>query len=214
MNQIEDWLMESPSGHEELVVLGASAGWMMSPIFLTRFRRVVCVDLDWLGGLLFRTRFRRLFSPLGRRLHYQLGDAHVLLPKLLCSYPKALILFDNFLGLDSLYTRDLEFTQNRMSALKILLRGRAWGSLHDRLSGPAPVFPDHPPCVMHHRTGTEIPEIDLIRSLGGSGQWLDHTTATVFPDGLRSCLIAWPITLERWHWLEAAWVPAASQSGE
>jgi hypothetical protein len=214
MTQVEDWLLQAPQGHRQVIILGASAGWMMSPSFLAQFREVTCVDFDWLGRLLFRWRFRRLFGRTGRQLHYHLGDAHLLLPRLLRSQPGALILFDNFLGLDSLYTRDLGVTQSRLSAIKTLLLGRAWGSIHDRLSGPGPVVLQRPAEAVHRLTGEPLQERSLIQSIQGAGEWLDHSTASVLPEGLSSRLMAWPIREGRWHWLEAAWVTPAAPNGD
>lgn len=214
MTQIEDWLIQAPSGHDQLIILGASAGWMMPPSFLARFRDITCVDLDLLGRWLFRWRFRSLFAQADRRLSYQLGDAHLLLPRLLRSQPRALILFDNFLGLDSLYTRDLGLTQSRLSALRVLLMGRSWGSIHDRYSGPAPHPPRTPPVSLIRRTGDPLDEKSLIQSIQGSGEWLDHSTGAVLPDGHEARLIAWPIRPGRWHWLEAAWVTPNSAKGD
>ena len=172
------------------------------------------MDFDWLGRWLFRWRFRALFGRTGRQLSYRLGDAHLALPRLLRSQPGALILFDNFLGLDSLYTRDLGVTQSRLSALKTLLLGRTWGSIHDRFSGPAPETLAHPPEAIVYRTGDPLHEQTLIQSIQGSGEWLDHSTGAVLPNGLDGRLIAWPIRPGRWHWLEAAWVAPNSAKGD
>ena len=201
-------------GHEQLIILGASAGWMMSPAFLAQYKEVTCVDFDWLGRWLFRWRFRTVFGRAGRQLHYALGDAHLLLPRLLRRQPKALILFDNFLGLDSLYTRDLGLTQRRLSAIKTLLLGRTWGSIHDRFSGAGPAICRNPPLAIRRLTGEALDTQDLIHSIQGSGEWLDHSTASVLPDGLDSRLIAWPIRPGRWHWLEAAWITPTSPTGD
>lgn len=214
MVQIEDWLLQAPAGHDQVIILGASAGWMMSPSFLMRFKEVTCVDFDWLGRWLFRWRFRALFRGKARTLHYALGDAHLLLPRLLRAKPQALILFDNFLGLDSLYTRDLGVTQTRLSAIKTLLMGRTWGSIHDRFSGPAPTPARIPPVVHPHCTGEPLDEQSLIQSIQGSGEWLDHSTGLVLPQGQAARLVAWPIRAGRWHWLEAAWVAPPSIKGD
>ncbi len=213
MTQIEDWLLGGPQGHDQLILLGASAGWMMPQSFLARFVEISCIDFDWLGRILFKRRFAHLFKNGDRRLSYQLGDAHALLPRLLRAQPRALVLFDNLLGLDTLYTRDLTLTQQRLSALKVLLMGRNWGSVHDRLSGPAGPFLHRPPAAVPHITGTPLSENALIQSIHGWGRWLDHSTSSVFPAGFPSRFIAWPIVSGRWHWLEAAWITPDSAKG-
>lgn len=212
LTQIEDWMLEAPAGFDRLIVLGASAGWMMSPIFLSRFKQVTCVDLEWSSRLFYRWRFHHVIERGGGRLDYLQGDVHQRLPRLLRSQPDALVLFDNLLGLDSRYTRDLDQTRARLGALKTMLTGRAWGSVHDRLSGPGPQWPLRPLGPVAHQAGEPLAEQSLIRLAGGGGEWLDHSTDGIFPTGTPTRLIAWPIVPGRWHWLEAAWVTALPPS--
>ena len=66
--RIEQWLLSLDPGQvsssvsdawpQGLILLGGSAGWMMSDAFLKRFRRVLLVDLDPLAAWLFRLNHR------------------------------------------------------------------------------------------------------------------------------------------------------------
>ena len=53
---IADWLAQAPEGHEDLILFGASAGWMMDDAFLARFRRIDAVDFEWAAAPLFSWR--------------------------------------------------------------------------------------------------------------------------------------------------------------
>lgn len=194
---------------DELLLLGGSAGWMMSPDFLRRFNSIVLVDMDPWAHRLFRFNHGAVLSRHGIQLHFLQGEIHALLDQALADRPQACVLFDNFLGLDSIYTRSLDVTARRLRGIKQRMRGRLWGSVHDRLSGPGSANWAQAPCWQRDwvaQSAQPLPQQAMFDAVQAQGQWLDHHTAEVLPAGVATQLIAWPIVLGRWHWLEAGWV--------
>lgn len=206
------WLMslrQLPQPPDELLLLGGSAGWMISPAFLAGFSRVVLVDIDPWAARLFRLNHGRTLAHHGVRLDFLRGDVHALLDGALAAQPQACVLFDNFLGLDSIYTRNLQVTERRLRGLRRRLQGRLWGSVHDRLSGPGTVDWAGAACWAQDWSAPSaqpLPDQALFQAVQAHGEWLDHHTAEVLPPGLDTQLIPWPIVPGRWHWLQAAWV--------
>jgi hypothetical protein len=199
----------APDVPQELILLGGSAGWMMSPAFLARFKSIFLVDIDPWAPRLFRLRHGATLRRHAVRLDFLCGDVHELLDQALAAQPQACVLFDNFLGLDSIYTRNLEVTARRMRGIRQRMRGRLWGSVHDRLSGPGTADWRDAACWARDwtsRSGHELPQQAFFASVQAQGPWLDHHTEHVLPPGLNTHLIAWPIVPGRWHWLEAGWV--------
>lgn len=216
--RVEQWLLSldlnatdlgAQAQGPALILLGGSAGWMMSDAFLAQFRRILLVDLDPWAGALFKWNHRAALRGGSTTLTFQRGDVHAQLTDLLAWDRQACVLFDNFLGLDSMYTGDLKVTEERLKALRHRLRGRVWGSLHDRISGPGTMHWAQADCwkVSHHLEASDpLPEALLFASVQGHGEWLDHGTERVLPPSTSTCLIPWPIVPGRWHWLQAGWV--------
>ncbi|MCF8147555.1 MAG: hypothetical protein K9J50_03260, partial [Sulfuritalea sp.] len=46
------------------------------------------------------------------------------------------------------------------------------------------------------------------KQLQPQGEWLDHLTANIFPEGTPIHHIAWPYSRAYCHWLQAGWVAA------
>ena len=63
-----------------LLLIGASAGWMMPSAFLQRFERIDAFDIDPLAGIWFRARHGRHLRAHGVALHYHQQDAIADLP--------------------------------------------------------------------------------------------------------------------------------------
>jgi hypothetical protein len=203
----------------ELLLLGCSAGWMLKRSWLKGFSRLIAVDLDPLAKGLFRLRHRGLSQLLWKR-----ADALEQLDTLLDTYPNAAILFDNMLGQQALISMhegrssedELAALENALSGLKDRLRGRTWGSLHDRISGPVRITAEEykiyskKPWVEHSdrlRSNAELMQ-DLAQSkaLKAHGEWLDHLTTKVFCSDHPRAYVLWPFATGYWHWLELAWV--------
>jgi hypothetical protein len=184
---IAQWLTQAPDGFDDLLLFGASAGWMMDDGFLGRFRRIDAVDFEWAASPLFRLRHAGVIVSRRIRVTFHRVEALDNLEHLLTLRPQALVLFDNVLGQYTLTCRDIERAERTLSDLQRRLRGRSWGSIHDAL-------------------GTPWPEDHLLAQVGGHGTWRDHLTRQVLPASAASTLIPWQITPGYWHWLQAAWV--------
>jgi hypothetical protein len=192
---------------------------MLSTPWLKRFSRLIAVDLDPLAAWLFGIRHQGLQGLEWKKLN-ALND----LDTLLKLYPKASILFDNMLGQQALMSVDegrfseseLAALERMLSELQVRLRGRTWGSLHDRLSGPVIMASDqytkyiHAPFVRRsdkHRSNDELmSDLAAIDGLKAQGEWLDHLTSGVFTDDHARAYVLWPFAKDYWHWLELAWL--------
>ena len=51
---IAEWLDGVQPAHKELLLIGGSAGWMMSSRWLQRFERIVLIDIDPYAPTLFK----------------------------------------------------------------------------------------------------------------------------------------------------------------
>ena len=72
---IASWLAQTPAQRSELLLIGASAGWMMSSAWLAGFRKVTTYDIDPLAAPLFRWRHGKVLAQAGTQLVCQRGDA-------------------------------------------------------------------------------------------------------------------------------------------
>lgn len=215
--RLATWLAsveQCPALPHELLLLGGSAGWMMSPDFLARFRRIELIDIDPWAHRLFRFNHGATLRRQGIHLSFLEGEVHALLDRALAEHPQACVLFDNFLGLDSIYSRSVAVTEKRMRGLRQRLGGRLWGSVHDRLSGPGTADWAGAACWSQEwqaRSAEPLPQQAMFKAVQAQGEWIDHHTAEVLPPGVATQLIPWPIVPGRWHWLEAGWVDARHQ---
>lgn len=203
---IRQWLLTAPGGFDELLLIGASAGWMMPDDFLARFRRIDAVDFEWASAPLFRLRHAGVLRRERIALTFHHTEALSRLEELLALRPRALVVFDNVLGQYTLTCRDVALAESRLSDLQRRLAGRAWGSVHDALSGRGRrmALADEPTAASL-RPGAPWPEDRLLAAVGASGEWRDHLTRAVLPAGAPSFLIPWQITPGYWHWLQAGW---------
>lgn len=206
---IRGWLLTAPQGFDELLLFGASAGWMMPDDFLARFRRIDAVDFEWAAAPLFRWRHAAVIRERGITLAFHRCEAIGALDRLLAAHPRALVLFDNVLGQYTLTCRDLALAESRLADLQRRLRGRAWGSVHDALSGAgARLAPANEPAPVALAPGAAWPDQPLLRQVGARGEWRDHLTRGLLPPQAGSVMIPWPLAPGYWHWLQAGWVPA------
>lgn len=210
-NEIETWLLAQPVPTDHLLLIGASAGWMMSTPWLQRFQTVQTWDIDPWAAPLFRWRHGRTLQARGVRLECHTGDALRQLPELLREQPQWTVFFDNVLGQIRFQNASIEHTEQRLSEIKQTLRGRHWGSLHDRMSGPViPAGPgDRLPGSGHTTQGATHDAASTqhwLGLMGAQSPWLDHLTGSIFPEGTRLTNLAWPMQPAYWHWLQAGWV--------
>ena len=193
-----------------LVLIGASAGWMLPTAWLLRFEEIHHWDIDPLAGHLFRWRHGPALRQAGIGLHIHRGDGLAALPDLIAAQPDAFFWFDNVLG-------QLRFSARQLSALEVSLRqlhkalqGVAWGSVHDRMSGT--VMRQTALCapqVARAGWGPASPQVQAwLGRMGAVSPWLDHLTDGVLPPGTPVQFVAWPFKPGYAHWLEMGWVSA------
>ena len=209
---IEAWLLQNTlpvtptAGQRSLLLIGASAGWMMSSQWLGQFARVDTFDIDPLAATLFKWRHGAALKAHGTELHCHTHDALQNLPHLLSQFPQACVFFDNVLGqLRFLQAAaDWQQIEKRLQSLKVQLKGRAWGSVHDRMSGPT---------LERLTSQAELPvrhpdwnDQHWLTQLNAQSPWLDHLTHGVFPNGAAVQDFAWNFSPRYRHWLQAAWV--------
>jgi hypothetical protein len=143
---IENWLLNQAqvfkasgvAGQPSLLLIGASAGWMMSSQWLQQFARVDTFDIDPLAAPLFKWRHGAALKSQGVELHCHTHNALQDLQTLLNAHPKACVFFDNVLGQLRFQRPSAAWQQVEADIQKIQkqLKGREWGSVHDRMSGP------------------------------------------------------------------------------
>ena len=215
--QIARWLASVTPCSTELLLIGASGGWMMSSAWLQRFRCVRAFDLDRWAAPVFRHRHDAALQQSRTVLSYQQLDAVRHLPQLLHSYPQAFVLFDNVLGQMRFVHRSLDAAQTQLHSISRMLRGREWASVHDAysgqrdtaLSGQSPIGPLLTVSPRARPAGEpqfSVAERRWCAQLGVRGAWLDHLTAGIFPAGTPVQHIAWPFSPAYQHWLQAGWV--------
>lgn len=218
---LADWLAQTQPVSSELLLVGASAGWMMSGPWLQRFKKITVIDLDPIAPCLFRLNHGRALKRSGTQLAFLRGDALADLPQLLRGYPQASVFFDNVLGQHRFRMDDTDQAEAELNGMAERLHGRDWGSVHDLFSGPVtPAFKGSEPVAIPaeiEATGLIANGLSdarlqqwLLSRVGASGPWIDHLTLGVFPPNTRSCLISWDFLPGYKHWLQAGWVAPGS----
>jgi hypothetical protein len=233
---IARWLDSCPAAEaERLLLVGASAGWMMPSGWLARFREIEAFDLDPLAAPFFALRHGRTLRARQTRWRFHRRDAFEDLEMILARWPQATVLFDNMLGQLRYRYQDGESLERRLSELSGRLDGRLWGSIHDWLSGPvlpgaadpaampfemraleagarapAGAAARRAPGPMGQEPSVPVHEFPgwLLARWGARGVWQDHLTGAVFPLAVRGVLIPWPFSGTHAHWLQAAWIDA------
>lgn len=220
--QIAQWLSGVSPGSTELLLIGASGGWMMSSAWLQRFRCVRAFDLDRWSAPVFRYRHGAALQQSRTKLEYQQLDAMRYLPQLLRTYPEAFVLFDNVLGQLRFVHNRLDAAEAQLHAITRMLRGREWASVHDAYSGRVALSASEALAIPHlgplqtvrqRSVAGALPQFSIAErrwcaQMGVKGAWLDHLTAGIFPAGTPIQHMAWPFSREYRHWLQAAWVRA------
>ena len=221
------WLACISFDSRQLILVGASAGWMMSTDFLARFDAIEAIDIDPLAAPLFAWRHGLRLKRRGVQVRWHRMDALAELDELVDRWPEAGWLFDNVLGQQIYRHHDLDAVEAALAGLAQRLAGREWASVHDWLSGPArPPAPqavlDLPPeravvepgglVLKGQSQRFEIAGESLLATLNAHGQWQDHRTAGVFPAGTEVALIPWEFRSGKWHWLQAGHVFQCGQT--
>jgi hypothetical protein len=221
---IADWLETTRPASSHLLLIGGSAGWMMSSAWLQRFRKIDLIDIDPHASWLFRLNHGRALRASGSQLQFVQVDGLKALDRLLTDSPEATIFFDNVLGQHLYRVRDMARAESELQQIAARLKGRDWGSVHDLYSGPVdssravaqPVLRYH---GLNDAQGLAVNGLRdtpmhrlLLSQVGGHDEWMDHLTSGIFPTGTASQLIAWPFLPEYAHWLQAGWVAGTSSS--
>lgn len=211
--QISSWLAPVRPRASQLLLIGASAGWMMPTAWLERFDTVTTWDIDPLAAPLFRWRHASALQAAGTELRCHTGDALAGLGAVLRAHPQACVLFDNVLGQYRFHCTNVDQAATRIDRIVRTLRGREWGSLHDAFSGPVgSVRAGALPAMQSRVQGSKdavAADQRWLGQLGAKGEWLDHLTSAVFEPGTLVQHMAWAYRPGYWHWLQAAWVQNA-----
>lgn len=203
----------------QLVLMGASAGWMLPTRWLQQFDEIHAWDIDPLAAPLFKWRHARELRRHGTTLQFHTGDGLAQLAPLVQRMPQAFFWFDNVLGQlrfidtpgspSATHSRrdPTDATHQRLQALQKTLAHVAWGSVHDRMSGPTLAHAACPPAhCTHAGLAMETPEAQgWLQKIGAVSPWLDHLTEHVLPPGTPVQYTAWPFKSGYAHWLEMGW---------
>ena len=220
---LEAWLQlqTKNKSSDSLVIIGASAGWMMPTNWLCQFKEVHTFDIDPLAAPLFRWRHGQHLRNKGTALTCHTQNALSDLPRLLSDYSQACIFFDNVLGQLRFTESEVQSAEKNISQIVKCLKGREWGSVHDRMSGPVRknlklgsgthgangaqgtqgLWPETP----GHLDKSDEAQQWLSR-LNAQSPWLDHLTGNVFNKTTAVHNLAWAFKPNYWHWLQAGWV--------
>lgn len=227
---IAQWLGQLPRSEAprpELVIVGASAGWMLPSPWLQGFGSVTTYDIDRWAAPLFRLRHGAALRTSRTGLRCHTADALRDLDAVLLAHPDAVVLFDNVLGQLRFHSPSVEEASRRIAHITARMHGRRWGSVHDAFSGrtlrqtephsdrSAPGQATRPAMQRSvqqrprpGKSGNARP-VELgrfSRQLRAHGEWLDHLTDQVFPVGTEVHHIAWHYSSHYCHWLQAGWV--------
>jgi hypothetical protein len=209
---ISKWLVNEQAlqKYDKLLLIGASAGWMMSNQWLCQFKEINTFDIDPLAASLFKWNHGKILHERGIKLSCHTQDALAVLPQLLVQHPNALIFFDNVLGQLRFTYSSLDATEKKLKKIKSDLQGRTWGSLHDRMSGSIERSPTGQSIIDPFHTKGFIKKDTEIQSwlmqMNALSPWLDHLTQDVFPDETEVHNLTWAFNQNYWHWLQMGWV--------
>jgi hypothetical protein len=103
---------------KQLVLLGASAGWMLPTCWLAQFEEIHAWDIDPLASPLFRWRHGRHLQSQGIRLHLNTADGLDHLNERTREMPGAFFWFDNMLGQLRFTNEPLDALSRRLQALQ------------------------------------------------------------------------------------------------
>jgi hypothetical protein len=207
---IEAWLLAQTMPRQELVLIGASAGWMMPTAWLAQFKTIHAWDIDPLAAPLFRWRHGPRLKHLGVALHMHTGDGLARLPQLVQAHSDAFFWFDNVLGQLRFTGQDVSSVERQLHQIQKHMRSVAWGSVHDRLSGrcaPKGALPSPQEGVAPVAVDSPLAQTWL-HHMGAISPCLDHLTEHVLPKGTPVQHTAWDFKPGYAHWLEMGWCPA------
>ena len=182
----------------------------MPPAWLQQFKEIHTFDIDPLASYLFQWRHGKKLQAHGVNLTCHTQNALVDLPALLKAYPQACVFFDNVLGQLRFNSSNIQLVEKNIARCVQALKGREWGSVHDRMSGPVGDG-------INFSNGDELPQTSghldkgedaqkWLTSIQAQSPWLDHLTGKVFAKEIVVHNMAWAFKPNYWHWLQAGWV--------
>ena len=220
-DHLAQWLHSIKPLSKELLLIGASAGWMMPTSWLKAFKVINTYDVDRFAPLLFKKRHGKPLAANNTQLNCHHSDAISHLPSLLRAHPRAFLLFDNVLGQLRFHHKTVEAAETQLKTITTSLRGRQWASIHDAYSGPTHtpwtvqrIANSGIPCMhaIHQPNSTQADSEELqgdpswLAHLNAKGPWLDHLSNSIFPAGTPVQHTLWPYSANYCHWLQAGWV--------
>jgi hypothetical protein len=171
-NKMQEWLLANSPHGTRLVIVGASAGWMLSHAWLKRFQVVHTWDIDpWAERLFGWVHGNALRQAEISWIHHN-HDAWQDPQAWEMAGPDTLYWFDNVLGQLPLIFLLTE-VQTRIESLQHVLRRSHWGSVHDRYSGPIQGRRP-PPIAWPSSSGTPMSDTRAqawLQQWGGQGEW-------------------------------------------
>ena len=214
VNSLEAWLLRQTQQKtsDTLLIIGASAGWMMPSAWLCQFKEVHTFDIDPLAAPLFKWRHGQQLRSNGTRLSCETQNALADLPQLLQAHPNACLFFDNVLGQLRFTSSSVQSVEKKITQIVKHLKGREWGSVHDRMSGPvgsALRLGGGLKGLLPETTGHLDKNDDAqkwLSRIDAQSPWLDHLTEHVFNKQTPVHNFAWAFKPNYWHWLQAGWV--------
>ena len=182
----------------------------MPPAWLQQFKDIHTFDIDPLASYLFKRRHGKKLKRHGVNLTCYTQNALVDLPALLKAYPQACVFFDNVLGQLRFNSSNIQLVEKNIARCVQALKGREWGSVHDRMSGPVgdgskfSNMNELPQISGHLDKGEDAQK--WLTSIQAQSPWLDHLTGKVFAKEIAVHNMAWAFKSNYWHWLQAGWV--------
>jgi hypothetical protein len=206
VDTMRDWLIETSPQAPRLVIIGASAGWMLSRCWLSRFKEIQTWDIDPWAGPLFKLMHSKSLQNNGIRWRHHQQDFWQSPQAWQEAGPETIYWFDNVLGQLPLVML-IEQAQQRIDDLQRALSRSHWGSVHDRFSGPIQGGLDLPR-AWHSESGVHPSSAqaqDWLKTWGARGDWSDHLTSHVFRAGTQVLNVPWQFNAHTGHWLEMGW---------
>jgi hypothetical protein len=197
---LEDWLASWSPPSRALLLVGPSAGWCLPDSFLVRFEHIHAVDIDPAAQPLFGLVHGRALREAGAFVSWSRVDFFADPARVLSAHPHAAILFCNVAGQRCVQIRDAAVVEAQMDALRGLLQGRSWASFHDLLSSNTNATPAARRLTQH------MDAHEFLASCGLGGEWFDHLTGKLLPQGAPRRILPWRFQRGRLHLIEAGWV--------
>ena len=191
--EVAAWLETWSIPHQQLTLIGPSAGYSLPTTWLNQFKQIQAYDLDPLAPLLFRRRHPGVPVTFHQRdMFWSQGQ--------LSSVPIAdmpgPILFCNILGQLPL---EGEVSEPKwelfLQQLRTTLKGRSWASYHDLFSVESVPHSQHQMIVQRYARAKDITAV----LTGLRVDVTDHMLAGQWSADLENTLFTWSLSRNRLH---------------